>query len=552
MPRSSPPSRTDLYRRYQELRSYVNLVDENVQLAVAVWPLIEPSVDLLVDDFYKEILRHEEAKSVFGGPEQVQRLKASLRDWIAELFAGNYDQEFVARRWQVGFRHVQIGLQPVWVSAAMSRLREHTLSVISARWSDSAGDLEKTRSTVARMMDLDLALIQDAYNTESVARHLNIERDFAEGVIQTAQAVVMVVDLTGNIIRGNAFLSSLLGWQSDRPMQKQNTLNELVAPNDCRTMLEFLQRTADGDSPSALETELYPQNGPPRRIRWLARRFLAVPEIVQSTSPQMSEAPTLVLCVGQDITDLTEAQRQLVSQERLAAIGQTMTGLAHESRNAFQRSQAALETLLLELEDRPAAVQLIERIQRAHDHLLHLYEEVLQFARPIRLELQQVHPDLLLRQTWDHVSASAQSKKVTLNYDLNSELPQLTCDPFAIEQILRNLLENAIEASETSSSVLATIRTAWLGSAPAVELSIRDYGKGIPEAYVHRVFEPFFTTRSRGTGLGLSIARRLAEGHGGSLALANAHPGTLATLTLPLVASPTAEPHLPNEDTRRT
>ncbi len=68
----------------------------------------------------------------------------------------------------------------------------------------------------------------------------------------------------------------------------------------------------------------------------------------------------LVLCVGQDVTELTEAQLRLVRSERLAAIGQTMTGLAHESRNAFQRSQAALETLALELEERPSAAKLVE------------------------------------------------------------------------------------------------------------------------------------------------------------------------------------------------
>ena len=373
MHRSLPPSPANLFVRYKELRSYVALDDEGVQCAVAAWPLVEPEVPALVDDFYEEILRHEEARRVFSEPEQVHRLKATLRNWIAELFQGNYDQDFVARRWQVGFRHVQIGLQPIWVSAAMSRLREGTLRAIRSNWNDARHrtdnfkivDLLATCIAVSKLMDLDLALIQDAYNAESVAHRLNLERDFAEGVIQTAQAVVMVVDDGGKIVRGNAFLSRLLGWDK-QPAGGSNPIDsmrvcDLVTTAECPPLLQFLAQAAAGGSPPPLETELHREGTAPRRVRWLARQYRAVPE----TSTEPSQTTALVLCVGQDITDLTEAQRQLVRQERLAAIGQTMTGLAHESRNAFQRSQAALETLLLEIEDRPAAVELIERIQRS-------------------------------------------------------------------------------------------------------------------------------------------------------------------------------------------
>jgi two-component system, LuxR family, sensor kinase FixL len=353
----------------------------------------------------------------------------------------------------------------------------------------------------------------------------------------------MVVDSVGNLVRGNAFLSALLGWD-EQPPQEQTALFDLVAPHDQAPLHAFLISAAEGQSPPPLDTELRPLDRPPRRVRWLGKQYKAH----GSAAPAISQP--LILCVGQDITDLTEAQRQLVRQERLAAIGQTMTGLAHESRNAFQRSQAALETLTLELEDRPAAVELIERIQRAHDHLLHLYEEVLQFARPVHLELQQVHLDSLTRQTWDHLATVRASKQIRLSITGNT--PPLTADPFAVEQILRNLLENAIHASDTEGQVDVHFAAAWIGARPALRATIRDYGTGIPAPYRDRIFEPFFTTRSRGTGLGLPIARRLAEGHGGSLNLEAADPGTSAILILPLAAVPDPEVNLIHEDPRRS
>ncbi len=220
-----------------------------------------------------------------------------------------------------------------------------------------------------------------------------------------------------------------------------------------------------------------------------------------------------------------------------------MTGLAHESRNAFQRSQASLETLLLELEDRPAAVQLIERIQRAHDHLLHLYEEVLQFARPVRLELQQVRLEHHLQQTWGYIVQTGSGNSLQIHTSNNVKNDEVWADPFAIEQVMRNLLENAVQASEPGSRIDIALRETWLDSNEAIEVVIRDYGKGLPREYIDRIFEPFFTTRTRGTGLGLPIARRLVESHGGTLRLENAvDRGCRAYLVLPRKAVPEKTP----------
>ncbi len=558
----APPPEA-LFDLYTELRRYVNLSDEELRRAPEIWSILEDSAASLIDDFYDEILRHPEASRVLQGESQVARLKSTLMKWLSELFAGPYDGDFVSRRWQVGYRHVQIGLPSIWVSVAMSRLREGAIAVIRQKAKpQSTADYA---SIASKMMDVDLSLIQDAYNSELFARQQNRERDFAEGVIQTAQAVVLLVDRQGVIIRANTFLSQLLGWTPSTATNLR--FSDLIAPSDRESLEQFLASVLSDTPSTSLETDLFPASGPPRRIRWLARPYNPPDQSIivarnqpapsrlnpQSPNPQIPEAPNpWVLCVGQDITDLTEAQRQLVRHARLAAIGQTMTGLAHESRNAFQRSQAALETLLLELEDRPVAVELIERIQRAHDHLLHLYEEVLQFARPVRLEIQSINLESVLRQTWEHLSVVVSPKRLKLEITSHPDALHLQADPFAIEQVLRNLLENAAEASSQDGAITVNIYPSWIGTSAATSVEIRDCGKGIPPHQMERIFEPFFTTRPRGTGLGLPIARRLAEGHGGSLCLQDADPGVCAMLVLPQVATPDPEVQIASEDTRRT
>src|SRR6185295_18076690 len=104
--------------------------------------------------------------------------------------------------------------------------------------------------------------------------------------------------------------------------------------------------------------------------------------------------------------ELKQAQDRLLQSERLAAIGEMMTGLAHESRNALQRSQSCLEMLEMEIQDRPAALDLLARIQKAQDHLHRLYEEVRGYAAPLLIRRETLDIRNVLRETWDHLELS--------------------------------------------------------------------------------------------------------------------------------------------------
>src|SRR5262245_23462248 len=100
----------ELFRRYQELQQYVGWTDEDARRVRSVGSAVGPHLGPLIDDFYAEILRHEDAARVItGGDEQVARLKGTLLTWLRELFSGVYDRDYVLRRWRVGWRHVEIG-----------------------------------------------------------------------------------------------------------------------------------------------------------------------------------------------------------------------------------------------------------------------------------------------------------------------------------------------------------------------------------------------------------------------------------------------------------
>ncbi len=541
-----PPDH-ELMQRYLALRDYIALTDEDIAIAVAAWPLVQPHVQSLIDDFYETILSQPGASSAIrGGEQQVARLKLTLARWLSELFVGKYDQEFVRDRWLVGWRHVKIGLPQVWTATAMCRMRDRLLNELARVWGGSLVAYQDLSSAISRLMDLDLALIQDAYHTEAVAKYVRGERDLNEAVIGTTQSVVLLVNDAGEIERGNTFISQLVCGQDSLPSHVRR-IYDLIPEEDCGKLYELLNCTCAPHPCGPVITRLVDHSSRQRTIRWFARTILA------TVHPTEQPKSRVQLLVGHDLTDLIEAQRRSVQQERLAAIGQTMAGLAHESRNAFQRSQAALETLALELEDRPDASLLLGRIQRANDHLLHLYEEVLQFAKPVRLDLRQCDMNEIAEATCRHVIQAAKVDSDCIQVVVQGSPPQITADAFAVEQILRNLIENALVVSPIGKAVQVVITAAWQGDHPSLQVQVIDEGPGISDEHLERVFEPFFSTRSRGTGLGLPIARRLAEAHGGSLELRSKPTGTTAVLTLPEVSTgdPTHDPE-DVRDNRRT
>src|SRR5262245_60000562 len=124
-----------VYRRYKELQQYVGWTAEDATRVHAVAHALEPYLAPLIDDFYADIERHPEARKVItGGAAQIERLKGTLLNWVRELLSGQYDRDYVTRRWRVGWRHVEIGLDQVYTNVALSRLRKGLLRSLDECW----------------------------------------------------------------------------------------------------------------------------------------------------------------------------------------------------------------------------------------------------------------------------------------------------------------------------------------------------------------------------------------------------------------------------------
>lgn len=232
--------------------------------------------------------------------------------------------------------------------------------------------------------------------------------------------------------------------------------------------------------------------------------------------------------------ELKVANARMLQAERLAAIGQMMTGLVHESRNALQRSEACLEMLSLNLQGQADSLELVARVQKAQKKLHELFEEVRNYAAPIKL--QRTNHDLrdVLEETWDNLVWSRQGRKVSFVLPKTETSPHCAVDASRLEQVFRNILENSLAACVDPVRIEVTWIPTTLNGRPAWQLNFTDNGPGLTSEQRAKIFEPFFTTKPTGTGLGMAISQRIIQEHDGTIALGDSrHEGLEIVITLP-------------------
>jgi len=234
------------------------------------------------------------------------------------------------------------------------------------------------------------------------------------------------------------------------------------------------------------------------------------------------------------LTEQKQAKQRASQAERLAAIGEMVAVLTHESRNSLQLSQANLDMLCLEIEDQPESLEYVSRIQMAQDRLQRLLEELREFAEPVCLYREPYNLRSLVGQVLNELSTVHAEKQIRLRQQAARVDLRCAVDVFRIRQVFRNILENSIAASPDPVRISVTWVSSELNGAPALQVALRDNGSGLSAEQKQKVFEPFYTTRKRRTGLGMAITRRIVEAHDGKIAAGgNGSEGAEFVITLP-------------------
>ncbi len=245
---------------------------------------------------------------------------------------------------------------------------------------------------------------------------------------------------------------------------------------------------------------------------------------LQTTTSRLSEV----------YVELQQNFEQMKRAERMFAVGQLAAGLAHEIRNPLGSVAGAAGILQRNANLEPKHKECVEIINKESQRLNRLLTDFLDFARPRTPECQPIDVNALLDSVLKLAAHGIDMEGIHLRRDAGVPVPQIEGDPEMLEQMLLNLVMNAIQAMPGGGEIVVS---AALHQGKLL-IRVRDQGCGIDAALRDKIFDPFFTTKESGTGLGLPVAHQIVEQHGGIL---TAEPNPDAGMTFSVALPTTRE-----------
>jgi two-component system NtrC family sensor kinase len=366
-------------------------------------------------------------------------------------------------------------------------------------------------------------LMLDVTGLRTSQSELHRERDFSGKILNNTQSLILVADTAGLISYANR------RWYDAGFEQREllgRPLAELAAAGFVSALAEAVQSTLNGQQVSNLELEIVRRNG-------------TVGKFSTNLSPMRDEQGTVtsIVLVLTDITDSAVFRDKLVHAEKMAAVGQLVSGVAHEVNNPLT-AILGFADLLMENPELPESARkdlrvILQEAQRTKQ----IVQNLLSFARQMPPQRNAVQLNTILRRTIQLRSYDFNSHGVEVVEHLDEQLPEIIGDAHQLQQVFLNILNNAYDAvREVGRPARIEIMTTKTGD--CVEVSFADNGSGI--THPDKIFDPFFTTKEvgKGTGLGLSICYGIVKEHAGEILCHNNIGGNGATFIVRMPAAP--------------
>jgi len=360
----------------------------------------------------------------------------------------------------------------------------------------------------------------DISGLKTFQSELHRERDFSGKILNHTQSLILVVDTSGLISYANRRWYEM-GYQQHQLLGRP--LEDLIAPQRRQALAEAFATTRTGSQVDNLELQIV--------------RGQDVGRFSVNLSPMRDEQGTVtsIVVVMSDITDAATLQAKLIHAEKMAAVGQLVSGVAHEVNNPLT-AILGFADLLLENPEMPETARkdlrvILQEAQRTKQ----IVQNLLSFARQMPPQKNPVQLNAILHRTVQLRAYDFRSRGAEVIEHLDENLQQVVGDSHQLQQVFLNILNNAYDAMrDTGRPPRVEITTTNCGN--MVEATFRDNGQGISSP--ERIFDPFFTTKDvgKGTGLGLSICYGIVHEHGGEIACQNNPDGEGATFTVRLPA----------------
>lgn len=405
--------------------------------------------------------------------------------------------------------------------AAVLETAPTPLQEVAARLTDQTKTVSASLQSVGRRLrvtfteapgELVIAVVEDLEKVEMLKVEVEHGRQQLEKVLRSVADAILTVDNEGEIAVANDAALPLFAMALEE-LRGSNPL-DFIADARSRRRTQELLREARSTGFAEGEIKLKRKDG------------VAIP--VELSLLLLADENERTSGMVWRIHDLTERRRgdaerkrlqsRLLESERLSAVGEMAARIAHEVRNPLVSIGAAAQVVQEELATDTPVRSEIEAIIREVRRLDNIVTDFLKFARPRRVEPRPTELSPILQQCVELAQKKA-AKGTEIRLVLHEHLRAM-CDGDALRQVLINLLHNAIEANPEGPIECEAKRGEHM-----VILSVADRGPGVPEEDRRRLFDPFFSTKTRGTGLGLAITKQIVEEHRGKIRLLNRRDG---------------------------
>ena len=342
-------------------------------------------------------------------------------------------------------------------------------------------------------------------------------RDYQSRLLESANALILGIDRSWRITVCNRALLDLTGFARDEVLGRD--VRDFIANDQRQYLTGAFAAALLGQHHAAVTVALPTRRGATVRTVW-------------SIAP-VGRAGVLggpidaVVAIGQDQSKIEALQQQVVRAERLATLGELAAGVVHELNNPLTSITVYAEYLVRKLEAQgaePGDVEKLRRIGASAQRILRFSRDLVQYARPSGRDLELVDVASVVRQSVSICEHLVERGGITLDVELDRELPVIPAIVGQLEQVLINLITNAVHAVENGGHVVVRAK---VESPSTIALEVVDSGPGVSEQDRDRIFEPFFTTKSdgKGTGLGLPIVRNIVEQHHGQISVSRSDLG---------------------------
>lgn len=397
---------------------------------------------------------------------------------------------------------------------ATRKLKEGKMDFVITGLKDEFGDVANSFNEMTFALNKSMLEIR-----ESEKKYRNLFESAGEGIYMLKAEG----EDAGKIFSANKASADMHGYTVDE-LQKLNIINDIDTPESAAKAPALLKRVLNGEWINVEGTHhkkdgtVFPVEISAGLMEYMGYKY--------------------ILAFNRDITERKRVDQSLQRAEQLKKVGEWAAGLAHEIKNPLAGIKISVEVLAEEMETSKEAQSIINRVIDEIKRIEFLIKSLLIFAKPSEPQLEMTDINEVLGNciafSLEHPSTtSGDQHNILVSKQFAPELPEILIDPYHLRQAFLNLLLNAIDAVGKGGTV--TVKTLYNADINSVQIKISDTGKGIEKDKLDKIFQPFFTTKSKGTGLGLAITKRLIEQYNGTISVdSELNEGTTFHVILPV------------------